>query len=70
LASGGHAGLSVLFGQLPETSKAEVSAASLKVYAASRVRGGLYYEARFTVTARRDLKGATLVLDAISFSRA
>jgi hypothetical protein len=57
------AGLLNLFGQRPETSKAEVSAASLKVYAASRVRGGLLYEARFTVTARRDLKDATLVLD-------
>ena len=57
------AGLLNVFGQRPDTSKAAVSDASLKVYAASRVRGGLYYEARFTVTARRDLKRATLVLD-------
>lgn len=57
------AGLVNVFGQRPETSKAAVSQASLKVYAASRVRGGLYYEARFTITARHDLKEATLVLD-------
>jgi hypothetical protein len=57
------AGLLNVFGQRPDTSKAAVPAASLKVYAATRVRGGLYYEARFTVTARRDLKDATLVLE-------
>jgi hypothetical protein len=57
------AGLLNVFGQRPETSKAAVPAASLKVYAASHVRGGLYYEARFTVTARQDLKRATLVLE-------
>ena len=27
------------------------------------MRSGLYYEARFTITARRDLEDATLVLD-------
>jgi hypothetical protein len=57
------AGLLNVFGQRPETSEAATSAASLKVYAASRVRGGLYYQARFTVTARQDLKNATLVLE-------
>ena len=57
------AGLLNVFGQHPETSEAAVPDASLKVYAASRVRGGLYYEARMTVTARRDVKNATLVLD-------
>lgn len=57
------AGLLNGFGQRPDTSKAATSAASLKVYAPNRVRGGLYYEARFTVHARRDLKNATLVLD-------
>jgi hypothetical protein len=39
------------------------SAASLKVYAPSRVRGGLFYEARFTIEAKQDLENATLVLD-------
>ena len=57
------AGLLNAFGQRPETSKAGTTAASLKVYAPTRLRGGLYYQARFTVTARQDLKNATLVLD-------
>jgi hypothetical protein len=57
------AGLLNVFGQRPATSEAGTTAASLKVYAADRVRGGLYYEARFTVTARQELKDATLVLD-------
>jgi hypothetical protein len=57
------AGLLNVFGQRPDTTQAAVPKASLKVYAASKVRGGLYYEARFTVTARQDLKNATLVLD-------
>ena len=57
------AGLLNAFGQRPATSEAAVPAASLKVYAADRVRGGLYYQARFTVTARQDLKNATLVLE-------
>jgi hypothetical protein len=52
-----------LFGQRPVTSEAATDAALLKVYAADRVRGGLYYEARFTVTAKQDLKNATLVLE-------
>ena len=57
------AGLLNVFGQRPETSRAAASAASLKVYAPTRVRGGLYFEARFTIHARQDLKNATLVLD-------
>src|ERR671923_2990121 len=57
------AGLLNVFGQRPATSEAGTAAASLKVYAADRVRGGLYYEARFTVTARQDVKDARLVLD-------
>jgi hypothetical protein len=57
------AGLFNVFGQRPATSEAAVPAASLKVYAADRVRGGLYYQARFTVTAHSDLKNATLVLE-------
>ena len=57
------AGLLNVFGQRPQTSEASTAAASLKVYAASHVRGGVIYEARFTVTARDDLKNAMLVLD-------
>jgi hypothetical protein len=57
------AGLLNVFGQRPATSQAGTTAASLKVYAADRVRGGVIYEARFTITARQDVKEATLVLD-------
>jgi hypothetical protein len=55
-------GLVNCFGQRPATSKASAPAASLKVYAASRVRGGLLYEARFHIVARQELKEATIVL--------
>jgi hypothetical protein len=57
------AGLLNVFGQRPDTSTAATSAASLKLYAPSRVRSGLYFEARFTITAHEELKNATLVLD-------
>jgi hypothetical protein len=57
------AGLLNVFGQRPQTSNAAVAPASLKVYAPSRIRSGLFYEARFTIDAREDLKKATLVLD-------
>ena len=57
------AGLLNVFGQRPATSEAGTSTAKLKVYAPDRVRGGLYYESRFTVTARSELKNAMLVLD-------
>jgi hypothetical protein len=56
-------GLLNLFGQRPATTSAATRAAELEVYAPKRIRGGLYYEARFTVRANRDLKNATLVLD-------
>jgi hypothetical protein len=56
-------GLLNLFGQRPSASAAEAEEARLEVYAPERVRGGLYYEARFRVDAVRELKEATLVLD-------
>jgi hypothetical protein len=56
-------GLLNLFGQHPATTTAEADAATLEVYAPKRVRGGLFYEARFRVDAARELKEATLVLD-------
>src|SRR4051794_35800428 len=43
------------FGQHPSTSRADGPAASLDVYAPSRVRGGLLFEARFTIVAHRSL---------------
>jgi hypothetical protein len=56
-------GLFNVFGQHPSTTTADAAAASLEVYAPERVRGGLYYEARFRVDAVRELKEAMLVLD-------
>jgi hypothetical protein len=56
-------GLVNVFGQRPATSRAATPAAVLSVYAPTRVRGGLLYTARFHVSARSDLKQATLVLD-------
>jgi hypothetical protein len=51
------------FGQRPQTTNAARPAAQLSVYAPKRVRGGLFYEARFHIRANRDVKNATLVLD-------
>ena len=52
-----------VFGQRPATAVADVGAATLEVYAPERVRGGLFYEARFTIEAREEVEQATLVLD-------
>lgn len=51
------------FGQRPQTASSAGPAAQLSVYAPARVRGGLYFEARFHIRANRDVKNATLVLD-------
>ena len=56
-------GLLNLFGQRPSTHTAAGDAAALEVHAPERVRGGLFYEARFRIEARRELEQATLVLD-------
>jgi hypothetical protein len=55
--------LANLFGQRPDTSTATTPAAKLAVYAPSRVRSGLLYEARFRIDAKRKLENAALVLD-------
>jgi hypothetical protein len=52
-----------LFGQRPQLATASSSAADLELYAPGHVRGGLLWEARFTITAHRDLKDAVLQLD-------
>jgi hypothetical protein len=52
-----------LFGQRPDTSTGTAAAAGLSVSAPSRVRGGLLYQARFRITARKSLAQAALVLD-------
>jgi hypothetical protein len=51
-----------VFGQRSVVRTESASAATLKLFAPPRVRSGLLYEARFRVTAHRDLKSATLVL--------
>jgi hypothetical protein len=56
-------GLLNLFGQRPSTTTEVADAASLEIYAPERVRGGLFYEARFRIEAQRELREATLVLD-------
>lgn len=51
-----------VFGQRPSTSGTSAAAASVEVNAPRRVRGGLLFQARFTVRAHRELKEANLVL--------
>ena len=55
--------LANVFGQRPDTSSGGAGAARISVSAPSRVRGGLLYQARFTITARKSLTQAALVLD-------
>jgi hypothetical protein len=52
-----------VFGQRPASTTASSAAATLDVYAPKRVRSGLYFEARIHVTATRELRDATVVLD-------
>jgi hypothetical protein len=51
-----------LFGQEPSASTGVGEAAELDVSAPPRVRGGLFFQGRFTVEAREDVENATLVL--------
>jgi hypothetical protein len=55
-------GLFNVFGQRPVRTDAGVAAAELSVYAPKNLRGGLYYESRFHITAHRELEDARLVL--------
>ena len=57
-------GLLNVFGQRPTTVTAEAPQARLELTAPDAMRGGLIWMARFTVTAKQDVKDATLVLDA------
>jgi hypothetical protein len=54
--------LANVFGQRPQTSVVRSAPASLHLYAPARVRSGLLFEARFRVSANRDVKNAVLVL--------
>ena len=51
-----------VFGQRPSSDTVTSPEASLKVYSPTRVRGGLLWEARFTIRANSDVKDAQLVL--------
>jgi hypothetical protein len=51
-----------VFGQRPHTASASHSAATLSVYAPTRLRGGLLWEGRIHITAHQDIKKAILVL--------
>jgi hypothetical protein len=50
------------FGQEADVDVVRGNAAELEIKAPPRVRGGLYYEMRFEVRARRELRDAVLVL--------
>jgi hypothetical protein len=56
-------GLLNVFGQHPSAVSAETPAAKLTLSAPTKLRGGLLFSARFHITAHRELKDATLVLD-------
>jgi hypothetical protein len=55
------AALFSVFGQHPETSAASGDAATLEVYAPEELRGGLFFEGRFTVTAADGIEDTVLV---------
>jgi hypothetical protein len=57
------AGLLNVFGQRPTNTLAASSAADFHVFAPKALRGGLYYEGRFTIEAKQDIEKATIVLD-------
>jgi len=57
------AGLVNVFGQRPDTDVAESDVVRLKVYAPTKLRGGLYFESRFTIDARQEIADATVVLE-------
>jgi hypothetical protein len=50
-------------GQSTSTTRAETAAATISVDAPDAVRGGLLYQARFTIVAHQELQHATLVLN-------
>lgn len=51
------------FGQRPTTSTQETAAATLKVYSPARVRSGVVFQTRITLTAHRAIRRAVLRLD-------
>ena len=52
-----------VFGQEERFDRTVASGARLEVAAPTAVRGGLFFQGRFTITSSRDIENATLVLD-------
>jgi len=63
LAAAVVAALADVFGQSPTSSTASAGGATLEVQAPERLRGGLYFQLRVTIRARRAVERPTLVLD-------
>ena len=55
--------LANVFGQVRSVSTAETSAARFEVSAPTKLRGGLFFEARYRVEAIEEIEEATIVLD-------
>jgi hypothetical protein len=53
-------GLLDVFGQRPDTATDGHAQATMELYAPEHLRGGLLYQARFTIHAHRDVKNAVL----------
>ena len=51
-----------VFGQRPAGHTVDSAEASLELYAPSKIRGGVFFEGRFTITAHTDVKNAILQL--------
>jgi hypothetical protein len=56
-------GLLNVFGQSPTGSRVDAPTARLEVSAPLDVRGGIYFQGRFRITAHEDIESATLVLE-------
>jgi len=56
-------GLFNLFGQQVDVSSAESSGARLEISAPTKVRGGIFFQARFRIRAVEEIAKATIVLD-------
>jgi hypothetical protein len=56
-------GLLNAFGQRPASAVASTDGVELEVYSPMKVRSGLYFMSRFTITTEREIGRATLVLD-------
>jgi hypothetical protein len=56
-------GLLNVFGQVRAVSSVETDAARFEVSAPSKLRGGLFFEARYRVEAVDEIENATIVLD-------